>query len=395
MKTFTLLTLAIFASVFVSAPARSQEKDRAVVPFFFSTDTLGTTLGLAGVAKGVGQKQAALFGMGLYSGKDSYIGYFAALNYALHDTLLVNTQMYQARYNDTPYYLADQGRNDASIDDATLTSGLERKYQLELRFLLPWGLVEQQGMAGLFRPQRSVSTASPLDSGVSSVKLMPFYSSRALEQDIQSDSTTGLKLTFDWDNRDNPRNATQGSQTSLAITSGTGETSHPWVKWELENSQFFSFGPLGDWFKQQVLALDFYTADTPSWEHCDNTACARPPEQEQVRLGGLYRLRGYSGGRYHDRAAVHYSLEYRVLPEWQPLNDIPLINYYDMPWWQWVLFADVGRVADEYDLQTLHQDMRWSVGGAIRFRVEGVVVRAELAKAADEDSFRVMINQPF
>ena len=84
-----------------------------------------------------------------------------------------------------------------------------------------------------------------------------------------------------------------------------------------------------------------------------------------------------------------------MLPEWQPLEDIPLINYYDLPWWQWVAFAEVGRVADEYDIKTLHTDMKWSLGGAVRFQVEGIVVRAELARGGDEGTFRVMINQPF
>ncbi len=84
-----------------------------------------------------------------------------------------------------------------------------------------------------------------------------------------------------------------------------------------------------------------------------------------------------------------------MLPDWQPLGDIPLINYYDLPWWQWVAFAEVGRVADEYDIKELHTDMKWSLGGAVRFQVEGIVVRAELARGGDEGTFRVMINQPF
>ncbi|MCQ4504645.1 hypothetical protein NON27_31535, partial [Vibrio parahaemolyticus] len=75
--------------------------------------------------------------------------------------------------------------------------------------------------------------------------------------------------------------------------------------------------------------------------------CSRPPEQEQVRFGGLYRLRGYTAGRYNGRSAIHYSAEYRVLTDWQPLDYIHIINYYDMTWWQWVAFVEVGRVADE------------------------------------------------
>ncbi|PIB15915.1 BamA/TamA family outer membrane protein [Vibrio rotiferianus] len=398
MKNQVCLVLAFSASLFLSHQSVAKEKDSAFVPFYFSTETLGSTIGLAGVAKGVGQPQAALFGMGLYSEKDSYVGFLSAFNYALSSNLLFSTQMYQARFNDNPYYLGDQGSNGSSTEDKTITNGDEENYKLEFKFLLPWGNVREHGLLGAFQPIRDVSFASPVESGVSSIIFTPFYSSRELDiYNDKKEEATGFSLTFDWDNRDSVRNTTRGSHTSFDLTTGAEslQSEDLWLKWEFQNSQYYSLGPLGDWFDQQVLAFDFYTADTPTWNQCDGTVCSRPPEQEQVRLGGLYRLRGYTAGRYHGRSAIHYSAEYRVLPDWQPLDDIPLINYYDLPWWQWVAFVEVGRVADNYDLKTLHEDMKWNVGGAVRFQVEGIVVRAEMAKGADEGTFRVMINQPF
>lgn len=398
MKTRLFSVLAFSASLFLSPQLIAKEKDSAFVPFYFSTETMGSTIGLAGVAKGVGQPQAALFGMGLYSEKDSYVGFLSAFNYALSPNLLFSTQMYQARFNDNPYYLGDQGSNNSSTKDKTVTNGDEENYKLEFKYLLPWGNVREHGLLGAFQPVRDVSFASPVDSGVSSIIFTPFYSSRELDiYNDKKEEATGFSLTFDWDNRDSVRNTTRGSHTSFDLTTGAEslQSEDLWLKWEFQNSQYYSLGPLGDWFDQQVLAFDFYTADTPTWNKCDGLMCARPPEQEQVRLGGLYRLRGYTAGRYHGRSAIHYSAEYRVLPDWQPLDDIPLINYYDLPWWQWVAFVEVGRVADDYDLKTLHEDMKWNVGGAVRFQVEGIVVRAEMAKGADEGTFRVMINQPF
>lgn len=398
MKTRLFSVLAFSASLFLSPQLIAKEKDSAFVPFYFSTETMGSTIGLAGVAKGVGQPQAALFGMGLYSEKDSYVGFLSAFNYALSPNLLFSTQMYQARFNDNPYYLGDQGSNNSSTEDKTVTNGDEENYKLEFKYLLPWGNVREHGLLGAFQPVRDVSFASPVDSGVSSIIFTPFYSSRELDiYNDKKEEATGFSLTFDWDNRDSVRNTTRGSHTSFDLTTGAEslQSEDLWLKWEFQNSQYYSLGPLGDWFDQQVLAFDFYTADTPTWNKCDGLMCARPPEQEQVRLGGLYRLRGYTAGRYHGRSAIHYSAEYRVLPDWQPLDDIPLINYYDLPWWQWVAFVEVGRVADDYDLKTLHEDMKWNVGGAVRFQVEGIVVRAEIAKGADEGTFRVMINQPF
>lgn len=131
--------LALSASIFLSSPALSSEKDSAFVPFYFSTDTLGSTVGVAGVAKGVGQPQAALFGMGLYSEKDSYIGFLSAFNYALSPNVLFSTQMYQARFNDSPYYLGEQGDNNSSFESQTITNSDEQKYKFEFKYLLPWG----------------------------------------------------------------------------------------------------------------------------------------------------------------------------------------------------------------------------------------------------------------
>jgi len=391
MSNKLILRLAFTASLFVSASALSTEKDSAFLPFYFSTETLGNTFGIAGVAKGVGQPQAALFGTALYSDKDSYVGFVSAFNYALSDSLLFSTQMYQAQFNDNPYYLGQQGSNDSQTGQKTITNGFEQNYQVEFKYLLPWGNVKSDGLIGTFQPIRDVSFSSPIDSGVSSVSLTPFYSSRELDIFNKTEKATGFDLTLDWDNRDSVRNPTKGSHTSLEVTLGADgwQSEDIWTKWEFKNSQYYSLGSLGELFDQQVLAFNFYTADTPSWNS------VTPPEQDRVRLGGLYRLRGYTSGRYHGRSAVHYSAEYRVIPDWQPLDDIPVINYYDLPWWQWVVFAEIGRVADEYDAKTLHSDMKWSLGGAVRFQVEGIVVRAEVAQGEDEGTFRIMINQPF
>lgn len=393
----TLAASLVFTPAQASDKSEKEPKDSAFVPFYFSTETMGNTFGVAGVAKGVGQPQAALFGTALYSDKDSYVVFLSAFNYALSQNLLFSTQMYQARFNENPYYLGDQGSNDSSDLDKTIADGHEQNYQAEFKYLLPWGNVAEHGLLGAFQPIKDVSFASPLESGVSSIIFTPFYTSRELKDLNQTEKATGFNLSFDWDNRDSTRNPTKGSHSLLKLTTGADDWSEsdPWFKWTFQNSQYYALGPLGDWFDQQVLAFDFYTADTPTWNNCSGQECARPPETEQARLGGLYRLRGYTGGRFHGRSAVHYSAEYRVLPEWQPLEDIPLINYYDLPWWQWVAFAEVGRVADEYDIKTLHTDMKWSLGGAVRFQVEGIVVRAELARGGDEGTFRVMINQPF
>ncbi|PMH42381.1 hypothetical protein BCU68_14295 [Vibrio sp. 10N.286.49.B3] len=373
--------------------------DSAVVPFAFSTDSLGTTIGIAGVIKGVGQEHAALFGAGLYSAKGSHMGYLSANNYQLGDNWLWGVEAYQAKFVEFDYYLGEQAGN-SSDGTFTLADGDEAQYRMSFRYILPWGAAKESGSLAALIPRRQLQGSTPFSSGVSSIELQPFYTSRVLKNSDanQSHESTGIALKLDWDNRDDMRNPTQGSRTRLDFTyaneSWGNETD--WAKVEFQTSQYWDLGPLGDLFDKQVLAFNFYTADTPTWNHCSSgQQCQRPPEQDAVRLGGIYRLRSFSGGRFHGRSAIAYSGEYRVLPDWQPLDDMPVIGNYDIPWWQWVVFADVGRVADEYNLSTLHNDMQWSAGGAVRFQVEGIVVRAEIARGDEGNLFRIMINQPF
>ena len=37
-----------------------------------------------------------------------------------------------------------------------------------------------------------------------------------------------------------------------------------------------------------------------------------------------------------------------------------------LPWWQWSVFSDVGRVNDKWEFDELHKDMKYSLGAGIR-----------------------------
>ncbi|MDG3084715.1 BamA/TamA family outer membrane protein [Vibrio hannami] len=388
---------AILSSGAVADGWPSWNHETAFVPFFYSTESMGFTLGAAGLIKGVGQDQAGLLGVGLRSEKGSYITYLSGVNYQFGDNLLVGADGYNAKYVDFDYFLGEQGNNSSEQSSATRTDGRESNYRLSLRYILPIGHAESLGAQAALHNSRDISGKTPFDSGVSTIELQPFYSSRELEVNYnEAEETWGMALKLDWDNRNDVRNPTEGSRTSLDVTySPEFKQDSEWVKLEFENNLYWDLGNLKDVFDKQVLAFSFYTADTPNWSDCGNDDCHRPPEYEQVALGGLYRLRSYGSNRFHGRSAIHYSAEYRVMPEWQPLGDWPVFNFYDVPWWQWVAFVDVGRVADEYNLKTLHTDMKWSAGGAIRFQVEGIVVRTELAWGKEDSAFWVMVNQPF
>ncbi|WP_373689580.1 BamA/TamA family outer membrane protein [Photobacterium pectinilyticum] len=386
--------------------------ETAFVPFAFSTDAMGLSVGMAGLLKGAGQPQAALLGAGVYSEKGTWLTYLGASNYILSQDSrwLFGAELFDASYKQFDYYLGESSGNDSSADDKVMADAKEFQYRLSMRYVLPLGAGESQGIRAALIPARKLTGHTPWNSGVSSVEFRPFYQGREFDdlptsqvepaEFTEVEKVWGLETRFDWDNRNNTRNPTEGSQSQLSVTVDPGSSERPsWWKWEFEQSWFWSFGNLGELFDQQVLAFNIYTADTPSWNSTEqingSEEFRRPPAYAGNRLGGLYRLRSFSGGRFVDRSALSYSMEYRVMPDWQPLEEWPVFEWYDVPWWQWVAFVDVGRVADEYDLAELHSDMKWSVGGAVRFQVEGIVVRTEMAWGSEDSLFRVMINQPF
>jgi outer membrane protein assembly factor BamA len=394
---------AFFFFALLSSPSRADDllhwmsNNSAMVPFIFSTESMGTTIGMAGVIKGVGQPQAALIGVGLISDKGSYATYIGSSNYLLGDSLLIGGDFYSSEYKSYSYYLGDQGSSSSSGDDFTLADGKEEQLRFSVRYILPFGSAKDGGAKSSLNPRRLVTGWNPVESGVSTIEFQPFYKSRDLgssQPSHEATETWGTQLLFDWDNRNDLRNPTHGAHSTLTFSYAPeqGEESQWWT-WEFAQSAFYDLGSLGDLFDQQVLAFNFYTADTPSWD--SNSYDGRPPEYAGINLGGLYRLRSFQSGRFHDRSAIAYSLEYRVMPDWQPLDEMPIIGFYDMPWWQWVVFTDLGQVSESYNLTDLHEEMSWSAGAAIRFQVEGVVVRTELAWGNEGDEFRVMINQPF
>ena len=122
----------------------------------------------------------------------------------------------------------------------------------------------------------------------------------------------------------------------------------------------------------------------------------RPPAYAGATLGGLWRLRAYPSQRFNDKAAIYYAAELRVIPEWNPFDAWPAFqDYADVEWLQFAPFVELGRVAPEWDLGTLHSSMKWSAGLGIRAWASGFVVRVDTAVSEEGALVQMMISQPF
>ena len=83
------------------------------------------------------------------------------------------------------------------------------------------------------------------------------------------------------------------------------------------------------------------------------------------------------------------------MPKWNPLPDIPLINTLHIPWWQWVAYAEVGRVADNWSFSDLHKKMKVSVGGSVRAIVYELVIRVDMGVSDEGGELQMFFNHPF
>lgn len=288
--------------------------------------------------------------------------------------------------------------------------GVDALVDVNFRYLLPIGLGEQTLIHTYYMDRglidnRNASGAqafNPLISGRSYFTFRPYYRNQIYDEDKNSEllsATNGLEFGLEWDNRDFLASPSRGEHIKFAVKRDFGwlnSDSDYWI-WEFSASKYFSL-PTGDWSRQQVLALNFYTADTPSWDRDAQTGLVtgRAPDYMSPKLGGYNRLRAYPFERFNDRSAIYYGLEYRVIPQWNPLSDIGFIQRWLAPdWWQVVPFAELGRVAPTYDWGRLHTDMKWDVGIGLRFMLKKTVVRVDYAVSEESTVGWVMFDHPF
>jgi hypothetical protein len=400
--------------------SRDVKKDWVVLPYAFYTESLDLAYGLAGGTSGYGQEQMGTFGALMGTANDSYGFYFAVLETQIPGTerLFLNTYGSFAWYTDYREYIVGNtnfplergGSNDSSEENFLQGEGWDNFLELKFRYVLPIGM-GKDNIINLYRTDRGILAEgstfrgmwNPLESGRTYLEVMPFAHWQSFESEFRTFdeyNTNGLELALKYDNTDFYVNPSLGSSQRVSIMRdfGWGNSSSSWTAVEAEASKYFSLGE-NSFFRQQVLALDFWTAYSPTWESegegIDTVIRNRPPDYYGATLGGFYRMRAFPRKRFHDKAAVYYSVEYRVMPHWQPIPDVKWLRPFEIDWWQFVLFAEAGRVAPEWNVSTLHEDMKTDVGFSLRMMIMKAVGRLDFAFSDESFSATVLIGHPF
>ena len=421
----SILSLLISSSIeaqeiYLKEGETEKKPSNLVLPFAFSSETLDFTFGLGGVSSATIQPQAT-FGWGvLGSSNSSYGAYIGGVNFLIPGTerLFVDplfgvsryTEMrsYQDLPNGMDLFPGRAGSNESDIDDFIQGEGWDVFGELRFRYLLPMGHGKDDPIHvyrmtdGLISSGFSGGEAfNPFTSGRTYLKLTPFYRNKNYDEDKDSQllsASNGLRFALEWDNRDFLGSPSKGEHIKLGFNRDFGwfDSDSAYSTWDFEAAKYISL-PAPDWLRQNVLALDFWTSDTPTWsQNGDGSVSGRAPEFRSPALGGFNRMRAFPFYRYNDRSAIYYGAEWRIMPEWNPLADIPLIErWLDPDWWQVVPFVEAGRVAPDYDLSTLHEDMQWDAGVSLRFMLKKSVLRMDWATSEDSSSVWVMFGHPF
>jgi outer membrane protein assembly factor BamA len=395
-------------------------KYHALIPYAFYSDNLGLSGGIAGGITGYIQDQLGLYGAVMVSANDSFGIYFLETKLKMPHTerLFLNTECFITRYaqyreytNGNPLFAFENaGSNNSSKDNYIEAKGWDNKINLNFSYILPIGAGAEQAINtyilehGVLKEGSTCrGTFNPLNSGRTFIEIIPFYHSQDFEPSdthIEDTNSNGLGLALKYDNTDFYANPSKGSTQRVEFRRDFGafDSSTSWSSIEFSYGKYL---PLGEskWFRQQVLAFNFWTSFSPTWktiEKDDKTVVIHgTPDYLGATLGGLYRMRAYQDRRFHDKAGIYYSAEYRVIPLWQPLKDINWFRPFEIDWWQFVFFAEAGRVAPDWDIATLNEDLKLDAGISLRVMTLRNIARLDFAFSREEVCVTAFFGHPF
>ncbi|MCK5529351.1 MAG: BamA/TamA family outer membrane protein [Kiritimatiellae bacterium] len=388
------------------------------LPYGFYTKSLGLTFGVGMGRTAWPQEQASLIGTLAFGTKGTY--FFAGggtdIRVPGFERLFVDIMFSSGYYVDSTEYINGNpdfkgeraGSNESSQENFIEETLWDSWAELRFFYLLPMGDGADH-VINTYRIDRGILASgatggkswNPLKSGRTYLRLTPAWRNKTLDLDDNiTGNTFNLKVGIEYNNLNFPYNPTCGSKHEFYYTHDftSNDRLGGWELYEIEYGKVFDLGTVPG-VQQHVLALDFWTAYVPTWETetVDGVEIVteRPPYYEGANLGGFYRMRAYEGNRFHDKAAIYGSIEYRIIPKWQPLLENKLFKYFELDWMQFAVFAEAGRVAPEWTFDELTTDMKFDAGVSLRGMLMKSVFRLDLAVGEEGSRVVAMYGQPF
>ena len=418
--------IALALGIAASCPAQEApnagstvtKEDRILsLPYGFWNESFGLAAAYVYAVNGFPQPQASVLGTVMVGSAGSAMGFFMGRDIQVFGIQrlfldpIASLGYYSnahAYINGNPQYAGQEaGANGSDPNNYVTGDGPDNYLRLRFKYLLPIGhgreqvIPEYQLQHGLLEAGETGGTSwNPLTSGRTFVEVRPFYRSQTIHGDEVNTAltTNGTDFSIMWDNRDFPADPSHGNALTLRTSRDFGEFNSS-GSWTALIGEYDHYIPLGarPGFRQRTLAFDVWAADSPSWHQSpDGTITGRPPPYAGATLGGLWRMRAYPAQRFSDKAAIYYSAELRLIPEWNLFDSLPgLQQWVGVQWMQFVGFVEAGRVAPHWNLSELHSSMQWDAGLGLRLWAKGLVVRLDTALSNEGVGVQMMVSQPF
>ncbi len=394
------------------------ERESFLLPYPFYNENIGFAAGLAYGFVGKPQEQMSLVGTSYLGTNGSWAVYLMGwdIKAPFSERWFLDPRLSFAQFDELEVYRDGNpnfpteraGINGSDEDNFVEGDGDDYYLNLRFKYLFPMGngeaeivnrYVVEDGF--LVSGKSGGGPWNPFESGRTYLEVEPFWRKQTVGGDLDDVvQTNGMTFALFYDNVDFRLNPSHGSSQRIAISRdwGLGDSSNPWTVIEAEFSKYFSLGTVRG-IRQQVLAFNCWTADTPSWkskgfDENGKEVFERPPSYAGATLGGVDRMRAFPSARFNDQAALYYALEYRVIPDWNPFAS-GLFEQAEVEWLQGVLFAEIGRVAGRWTLEELHSDMQWDAGAGVRLWVKNLVVRMDIALSEESVGVQFMAGHPF
>lgn len=395
------------------------EPSKLILPYVLHTESLDTAYGVFFGGSGHFQPQASVFATAFATTNDTVAGFIGMqdIQFPFAKRLFLTLYGSKGDYTNQLVYTGfnsafpgeRSGSNNSDNDNNIQGLGKDDWLEFNFRYLLPTGHAKNNSINKYHLKNGLLSSGEtggnvwdPMKSGRVNLEFTLFKRSRSFlneDTDIRG-KTTGVRYAIEYDNRDFNSNPSKGSLQRFSVSQdyGWADSTDEWSAVQLDLRKYFSFGATNS-FRQQVLALNFWTSYSPSWQLVQTPGGpaidGQSPSYLGSALGGYTRLRSYPAYRYSDKAAIYYAAEYRIIPRWNPFNNSKLFKFLEIDWIQVVPFVEFGRVAPEWSASTLHSDMKKVVGLGLRMMAKKAVFRLDTAYSEDSWSMWAMVGHPF
>lgn len=396
----------VFADRLVRELGRENGKPEPyIVPYGFTSETMGLVIGAAAGISGLPQEQSSLFATALVSndGAAAIYAFFNNYQFSNNTHLFLDVGLGLGEFPQQKAYIdllppgnsPPAGSNDSSADDFVTTDGFSNWIEIDFKYVFDIGNAKSNPIniytlsEGLLVGGASGGEVfNPFKSGRTYLQTTFFHHNRDYEINTGFPlSTTGIGFSFKYDNTDFPVNPSLGNILNVGIKYDPGfNDNEPWSVAEFEYSTFFKLAKSA-YAEQQVIALNVWTVDT--------LTDSPPPHYYGVTLGGLYRLRAYPIERFHDNSAIYYSAEFRVIPKSDLLRNISFLEFANLEWWEIALFYEIGRVAPYWNLKELHSEMKSDIGISLRIMANHNIARLDFVWSEEDTAVWLMYGHPF